>query len=232
MKFVDRIFKNRKIYCLGCRGMYKADEMKYVQKGVGLCARCTSNMKFTKRNDTFEGTDGVEFVVAPLFYWGVSRTLIKDLKFSDVRADAELLGQIIAEYMSGFDIFKDYDVIVPVPLSKERLKERGFNQSEYAAKCLSECTGIAMDTSLLRRTRNTERQSLMSAVQRQVNVRGAFEAKESAEGLNIVLADDIYTSGNTIKACADALKTAGAKRVCAFTYAVHEPKKVGRIYDY
>lgn len=232
MKFFDRVLKNKKIYCLGCNGMYKAEDIKYAKNGVGLCTRCISNMKFTKRNDTFEGTEGVEFVVAPLFYCGACRTLIKDLKFSDVRANAEILGQIIEEYMSGFDIFKEYDVIVPVPLSKERLKERGFNQSEYAAEYLSKSTGIAVDASILGRIRNTERQSLMNAMQRQVNVKGAFEATERAEGLKIVLVDDIYTSGNTIKACADALKVMGAEKVCAFTYAVREPKKVSRIYDY
>lgn len=231
MRAIEKLFGKR-YFCTGCNTMHYAEDMKYTVKGTGLCGRCIKNMKFTKRNDTFAGPDNIDFVVSPLFYIGTTAILIRDLKFKNVRRNADILKEIVSEYIKEFDIFDSYDVIIPVPLSKERYNERGFNQSEYAARALGESTGIPVNTEALKRIRNTKRQSRVCGMERELNVKGAFKAEKTVKGLSVILVDDIYTTGNTLKACAAAINAEGADKICAFTYSVRELQSEGRIYGY
>lgn len=105
------------------------------------------------------------------------------------------------------------DAIVPVPLHRKRLKERGFNQSLLLARELSRELSIGVDYLNLKRTLHTHPQINLKAKERRQNVRGAFEAVNPSRlrGRRILLVDDVFTTGATVRECAKALKKTGAE---------------------
>ncbi len=115
------------------------------------------------------------------------------------------------------------DVIVPVPISKKRLQKRGYNQAEVLASFLAEGLGLPMDTGFLKRIRNTRPQKKLGEEARAENLRASFlaEVQSAAEEnevrstpyRNVLLVDDIYTTGATVNACAAAMKAAGVEKV-------------------
>jgi ComF family protein len=112
------------------------------------------------------------------------------------------------------------DVIVPVPLHKIRLDERGYNQSELLARELSYRLNIFMSKAL-RRVRNTTTQTALHKEERIENVKGAFKVtyKDTIVGKNVLLVDDVLTTGATLDECAKVLKENGAKDVYVATIA-------------
>jgi ComF family protein len=109
---------------------------------------------------------------------------------------------------------------VPVPLHLSRERERGYNQSALLAKELSRLTGIPLATDLLRRTIDTAPQVTMDDYeQRRSNIAGAFECIGDPSGLNVLLVDDVITTGSTMSACAAPLKSQGAARVWGLALA-------------
>ena len=116
---------------------------------------------------------------------------------------------------------RDWDFIVPVPLHSVKEREREFNQAERLATHLSAATGIRLNAGLLRRVRPTATQTLLTRQQRAANMQGAFVIRPGAglDGERVVLVDDVFTTGATTSACAEALLAAGAGEVCVWTVA-------------
>ena len=114
-----------------------------------------------------------------------------------------------------------WDFIVPVPLHPLKQREREFNQAEILARHLSAATKIPLNTKLLRRVSPTLTQTLLTREQRAQNMRGAFAVRGGANlsGKKIVLVDDVFTTGATTSAGAQALRAAGAGAVCVWTVA-------------
>lgn len=114
-----------------------------------------------------------------------------------------------------------WDLIVPVPLHPLKKTEREFNQAERLARRLSAATRIPMQASLLQRVEPTRTQTRLTRAERAANVRQAFALRKSEplRGRNIVLIDDVFTTGATTSACARVLKSAGADQVCVWTVA-------------
>ena len=111
------------------------------------------------------------------------------------------------------------DYIVPIPIHPLRYKMRGFNQSEVLLSALPASYSERINTNLVRRSVNNARQSLMNKAERRTNVKGIFEVIDVAEvkGKNILLFDDILTTGATMNECALTLKNSGANKVFALT---------------
>lgn len=108
--------------------------------------------------------------------------------------------------------------LAPVPLHRNQLRRRGYNQSEKLAREIANL--LASDVlPCLERVRDTPSQTRLDASQRQINVQGAFRARDQVAGLDIVLVDDVATTGSTLVACATALLDAGARKVRALTIA-------------
>jgi ComF family protein len=118
---------------------------------------------------------------------------------------------------AGAELLADADLIVPVPLYPARLWWRRFNQSAMLAQAVGRLTGVAVDCFLLKRVKRTASQVGLSADQRRRSVRGAFRVdrarRSRIRGRNVVVVDDVITTGATAEACARALKRAGATKV-------------------
>lgn len=114
-----------------------------------------------------------------------------------------------------------WDFIVPVPLHSLKEREREFNQAEILARHLSTATHIPLNTKLLRRVTATMTQTRLTKQQRATNMRGAFAIRDRVKlnGERVVLVDDVFTTGATTNACAQALRAAGAGEVCVWTVA-------------
>jgi len=152
----------------------------------------------------------------------VLKTLIHALKFQFVRDAAKPLGRMLGDYAARLGIPRAYDLVVPIPLGRRRRRERGFNQSELIARVFAERCGLPMESGALQRTRHTPPQSgLRKTEARLSNVAGCFEAGDPGKvaGRNIILLDDVVTSGATMHAASAALKAAGAKNILALAAA-------------
>ena len=114
---------------------------------------------------------------------------------------------------------RDFDAIVPVPMHPKRQRRRGYNQAELLARALGEEIGIECRTDLLRKDVEKATQSTLARKDRADNVRGVFQAGDRAHGLRILVVDDICTTGQTLRACAQELRRAGATRVSAISVA-------------
>ena len=118
--------------------------------------------------------------------------------------------------------FPNIGIIIPVPLSKRRFHERGFNQAEVIAKIIERSSGIPVDNASLQRTIHTAaHRAGMDAKARERTVQKAFAVKRKnlIEGHDILLVDDVFTTGSTVSACAKVLKQNGAGKVFVLTLA-------------
>ena len=164
----------------------------------------------------------VDGIRAPFLYDGHARQLVHRLKYNNARSYAGRLAELLAEFMAASAW--EADVIVPVQLHPRRERARGYNHSELLVRDLGRNTSIAVMTSALVRTKDTPPQvSLRKAEQRRRNVRGAFECRRDMDGMNVLVVDDVVTTGATMSACAEALKEAGAGSVWGLAFARNPP---------
>lgn len=220
-----------KYYCILCDKYHREDKMHITYSEIGVCCKCYQKLDSTKELN-FDGGDGISAVFSPFFYKDDLRQSVKAYKFSGQRLFGNLFGKMMYEKLKDISYIWDFDAIIPVPLHQLRLAERGYNQSEIIAEELSEFSGVDMITDGLFRIRETKRQSTLKGLERRENVKGAFYAyPEIISGKRIVLIDDICTMGETLRACADALKEAGAKEVIAITLCV-STKEEKKFYLY
>lgn len=153
---------------------------------------------------------------------GVMRELVHDLKFRDRHDARRLFRRWLAG--AGAELLEDADVIVPVPLTRWRLLGRRFNQAAILADEIAGEKGVRMEPLALLRTRRTRPQVGLTRAQRRKNVSGAFAVArghaDRISGAKVVLVDDVITTGATARACARALKRAGAARVDVLALAM------------
>ena len=166
-----------------------------------------------------------ERAVAYGSYEGALRELIHLLKYSGVRPAAMVLGRMLAESVSELaPAFEQETVLViPVPLFKAKRRQREFNQAELIARAALQRLGarFRLAPDILRRTRDTHSQIGLTSHQRRENLRGAFAVARAQEvtGREVLLVDDVYTTGTTTTECARVLRKAGASKVWVATVA-------------
>lgn len=139
--------------------------------------------------------------------------LIHGIKYHNMPEIAFWIGQMLGEEMSRAQAYWPADVLVPVPLHPKRLRRRGYNQSAWFARGLSEKLKLSVREDMLVRTVNTRSQTGMNKTRRWENVRDAFACLGNVSGLRVVLTDDVLTTGATLEACGKALLKAGASTV-------------------
>lgn len=154
-------------------------------------------------------------------YTGVARVLVQGLKYRD-RPD---LAPWMAEWMirAGGELIGDAELVVPVPLHRLRFLSRRFNQSAELARTIAERTGVPFRPDAVRRVKATRRQVGLGIKERERNVRGAFRVPDEASpvvaGRQVLLVDDVYTTGSTVSAIARSLERSGAAAVDVLTFA-------------
>jgi len=213
--------------CLGCR--------RHVSAHDALCGECWSRVDFIVEPYCdvlgiplgYSTGDRIVSAAAlanpPVYdraravahYDGVMRDLVHSLKYGDRHEGVKLMSRWLDH--AGAELLSDADVIIPVPLARTRLWSRRFNQAALLAQKLAVARDIHANPFALERTRRTMSQVGLSADQRKRNVAGAFEVPTSQRPVvakrNILLIDDVVTTGATANACARALKKVGAARV-------------------
>jgi ComF family protein len=152
---------------------------------------------------------------------GPVQELIHRYKYSGRAHLGQPLGLLTATTLAAFSIEAMPAVIVPVPLHRKRLRQRGFNQSQLIANVLEKQWKVPLEVGNLRRIRWTEPQITLDATARVANVKGAFAVEDAKKlkGKRVLLVDDVLTTGSTMRECAEALRDAGAEAVFAVTVA-------------
>lgn len=174
-----------------------------------LCSECLTEQRyFTKARAICQ-------------YDGLIVEAISRFKYGGVTRLARPLASLMAEYRDPEFLLPDFDLILPVPLHPGRLRQRGFNQSLLLARYFGRKHSIPLEFTALRRARPTQPQTRLSGSERQTNVRGAFEVRkpEVVAEKRILLIDDVFTTGATVRECAKVLLASRAKRVDVLTLA-------------
>ena len=150
------------------------------------------------------------------------KSLIHHLKFRGVRRAAEPLAYLLACYLADTSIDVNEFILVPLPISRQRRNARGFNQAEEIARCLAKRLPLQIKNNILTRSRHTKPQTeTADAAEREQNIIGCFSVAKPDEVAhkNIILLDDVTTSGATLGEAARALKAAGARKIIGLTAA-------------
>lgn len=189
-----------------------------------LCEKCEKTLPFTGEHAVEETT--FARCAAPLYYEGAVRQAILRFKFGrklgSLPCFGRLMAQCAAENFSG-----EFDAITWVPVSKKRLKKRGFDQARYLVASLCVDWHVEPVETLRKVVDNPAQSGIESPEERRVNVLGVYEAvqPERFAGKRLLLIDDIRTTGATLAECVRVLKEAGARDVLCLTLAAGERKK-------
>ncbi len=154
-------------------------------------------------------------------YDGEFRDNILAYKFSEKSYMYKTFAKLILKNEKICGIIKSYDIIVPVPIHKKRIIERGYNQSELITKEIAKNIKQIKYIKALKKIKNNERQSELKKEERNQNVKNVYEIqnKQIIENKKVILFDDIYTTGSTANECAKVLKQNGAKEILVLTLA-------------
>lgn len=196
------------ILCEGCDadlprlGPAHCPRCALASPGGAVCGRCLT------QPPAYDATS------AALAYAFPADVLVQALKFRGELALAPVLGEIVARCLAG-----SADCIVPVPLSSERLRSRGYNQSLEIARRVAFLTGAHLAPGLCERRRDTAAQMDLPLEERAKNVRGAFHCPGIIGSATVAVLDDVMTTGATLDEIAATLKRAGATRVVNWVVA-------------
>ena len=202
--------------CIKCKNHLKNEEKSHL-----LCRTCFDSININRviiRPDK----DTTLFAVGR--YDDIAlRELIHCLKYNKFTGARNTIRALIKKYLSEIDLVAETGkdaILIPIPLHPARRRERGFNQSEIIATELSRLTGLRVDSTILCRVKNIKPQiEKRSEEARKENVKDAFEINPIGYSLlakNLILVDDVYTSGATMNEAIRALKHAGAKNIFGF----------------
>lgn len=153
------------------------------------------------------------------YYSDVSSNIVKGLKYGGRKYYAKHIAKLMTQDKT---VFENIDVITFVPMGKRGIKKRGFNQAEEIANEISKITNIKV-LKLLSKSVEHKNQAGLSQKERLENLKNSFEVfaenESEIKGKNILIVDDVFTTGTTLSECAKVLKTKKPKRVCGLTFA-------------
>jgi len=200
------------------------------REGSFLCEDCQAILDISSSHQEFQ-TENLSDLYYPLEYKNpLIKNLIKRFKYEPfVKELAKDLASLIIAHFQLLDPPPNFGggdyVLVPVPLEKRKLKWRGFNQSEEIGKEISKFLNIPLINDILFKIKETLPQVELSEKEREENIKGVFiiRNRKKISGKKILLVDDVYTTGSTMKECAQLLKKAGAKEVIGIVIARAAP---------
>ncbi len=189
-----------------------------------LCNKCSIKLKqydITNKYMKIKKDMAFDELKCVLKYKADIRNMIIQYKFNNKAYLYKTFSKIILKNKKLCGFFKKYDIIMAVPIHKKREKKRGYNQAELIANDISKNIDIKLIENNLIKIKNIDSQSKLTKIQRKQNVKNAFALKnlEDIKNKNILIFDDIYTTGSTVNECANVLKKAGANKVGILTLA-------------
>lgn len=209
-------------FCLGCQS-----------EGSYLCEDCRAILEISKFHEQYSGQNLQDLYFALPYQNPLIKNLIQKFKYQPfVKELARPLSLLIIEHFQlldnhppFYDKEKDF-ILIPVPLEKEKLKWRGFNQAEEIGKKLSSFLKIPLIFGCLIKARETIPQVELTVEARRENIKGVFSIgnEELIKNKKILLIDDVYTTGSTLEECARVLKAAGAKEIIGIVIARAKPE--------
>ena len=206
LPLLDWIYKKK---CYFCR---KSDE------AVKMCSKCYNEMDFlpVQINRIVEGKK----VYCAGVYSKNLQKLIRGLKYHNQKELAYFQAKFMAEYFKSLKLNKNFTV-VPVPLYKQRKKKRGYNHMELVGKEFCKLTGFEMNTELIERIKNTKPQYKLKKFERLENLKNAFKinAAKMDKNLEILIIDDIFTTGSTFESMIEEFYKNGYKKITCLATA-------------
>ncbi|MDI9476257.1 MAG: ComF family protein [Natronincolaceae bacterium] len=229
--FLDLIYPSKTI-CYICGGTLE-ENAKY-----SLCSNCYNNLPFIPEHHCTKCSTPLRMIedgpicrqckdtnyyfdraISIAEYKKDVKTLIYKLKYSGHTYLATTIGCIMADKLKQEGI--ETDIIIPVPLYKRKEKERGFNQAILISKYMAEKTNMPLNIDAFIRIKNTKVMHNLSRRERLENVKGAFKVinRGTIANKDVLLVDDIFTTGSTVNSCSKELTDNGAKSVTVLTFA-------------
>ncbi len=194
-----------------------------------ICINCLSTLPKIEKihldeiEKSFWGKVEIERATSFMYYHKNSpyNNLIHRLKYKNRPDTGDRLAFLAAKEIAESGFFDDIDAIVPLPLSKRKMRQRGYNQCDYIAKGLSRATGIPVIKNAVKRLKSNETQTHKSRDERWQNVEGIFALSDATllEGKHILLIDDILTTGATLASCAKSIQEGCQCKISIFTLA-------------
>lgn len=221
--------------CVGCGLLLKTSD------DIPFCGKCYSEINFIQApfctccGLPFKSQSGENHLCGQCIkdkqYFTAARSVgvyesillesIHRFKYSQDLISGKALGRLMASHIRPSFKSDNYDLIIPVPLHPKRLRQRGFNQAVLLGREISLRFSIPMKTALLKRNVNTLPQVSLGRQDRGPNVKGVFVVEKKGELAHkkVILVDDVYTTGTTVRECAKILLNAGAEEVAVLTLA-------------
>lgn len=212
-------------YCAGCKQLLHTGEEI-------LCLTCFNQLPFTgleqiKDNETDVRLYGklAHLHAAPLLYFieeGLVQQIMHELKYRNRPDIGRFLGRLIAHRYAHTEWFASIDVIIPVPLHRKKLRQRGYNQSAAIAAGISAISGIPVAEEAVKRKLHTASQTHKTRIERLDNVAEAFvvERPDILKGKHVLLVDDVLTTGATLAACGSRILQSADARISIATAAL------------
>jgi len=200
-----RIKKNTPPLCTIC-----GRQIRVIQITKSVCPNCQ------RQSFSFDRA------FSPCVYEGIVRELIHKFKYQNKDHINSLLARLLIEFIYQYRIALNlFDLVIPIPLHRIRLREREFNQAELIARRIAEEFSLAFSPSNLWRRHHRQAQMELKEEERWENIKGCFALynPEEVKGKNIILVDDVFTTGATCSEAASILKSAGAVSVFVLTLA-------------
>ena len=204
---------DKEYFCLDCKKeIYKIHQNRCNHCGrktaysVEYCDSCIDkNLEFFEARSLYE-------------YKGNIPKIIKDVKYNEKTYLIDVFIEDLKKLYYGR--FYNCDVVVAVPMTTKALKDRGYNQAQILAKKLSKELNLPYDDSLVKKVKETERQATLDVVERSKNLKGAFKVtNNNYKGKNVLLVDDVLTTGTTCNLISGLLKKKGVSKVFVLTIA-------------
>jgi ComF family protein len=203
-------------YCLVCGELIES----YTTENPYLCSKCNDSLAFAPDTKIILSRIWDSFSVENTYIDRANAlitlkensnvmNLIYNMKYGKIRNIGTVLGKKLGKILLK-ENNTDYDIIHPVPIHYVRHRERGFNQSYYIAKGISEIIDVPILTKNIIRTEYTQTQTMLTHTERAKNMLDKFDSVKSLNHKKILLVDDVITTGATINNCAKSAKSAGA----------------------
>ena len=205
----QRIPAAKEVLCSDCQSRTAVITEDY-------CKKCGTPLKESYCQSCSDHEYIFDFSRSVYQYGDVVQTLIHELKYNGFKSPGKFLAAGIQAYANDNKEYRDYDLVMAVPLHRVRKRERGYNQSELLARKLAKSLEIPY-LEPVRRRYYTKSQTLLSADERKDNLKDAFRVRKNVQAKKIILVDDVFTTGSTVNEISKTLRAAGAAKIAVLT---------------